>query len=321
MTSVDGVEMPYFRLRAPGRFVAAPAPQDEPGPDVPVDFVAGTICGSDLPKYLGRGPVTYPLPLGGPLYECLGRTAAATRDGLPAGTPVVAMPTDDRGLGPRFHAARDRLVPIPEDLAGDWGSCLVQPLATVLAALERLPSLPERATVIGLGPIGLLCGWVLTRRGVQVHGIDPVPLRCRAARTLGFAGTVTDTADQVEDGAELVVEAVGHQQATIGDAIRMCRPKGVVLAMGVPDDQDYVLPYEQYFRRNLTMIASVTPEWAVWLPAALLAYLDGAEDLRPLVTHVIPLRTVADVERAYGLAVERTRAVKVCVTRPGTGGR
>ncbi len=102
----------------------------------------------------------------------------------------------------------------------------LQPLACVLYALEQLPKLKGRhVAVIGQGSIGLLFSYAAKALGARhVTGVDPVD-RDAIAKEFGVDTIVRATSDrwvshlESNDKPDIVIEAVGHQVATLGHAI------------------------------------------------------------------------------------------------------
>ena len=82
------------------------------------------------------------------------------------------------------------------------------------------------------------------------------------------------------------------------------RPGGTVLAFGVPDEPTYEFPYKAWFRKNLTMIASVIPDPQLDFPEAVRMVEEGVFDSAPLYTHTFGLAEI-QVGLACVLALHR----------------
>ena len=194
-----------------------------------------------------------------------------------------------------------------EDLGA---ACIIQPLSTVMNAVDRLGDLKGKSVaVMGLGSIGLMFCWLARRAGASsVVGIDPVPGRCRFAETLGATQMVCSrgietvqwmrTSPDTWNPPDICIEAVGHQMDTINDCLELVRKYGTVVAFGVPDHPVYALEYEIFFRKNAVLMATVTPDWAEYLPKARELFMANREDLSKLVTHRFPIR---DAQSAFQL--------------------
>ena len=55
------------------------------------------------------------------------------------------------------------------------------------------------------------------------------------------------------DRADVVIEAVGHQVATLAHAIEAAAPGGTVFYFGVADDDAYPISMRTMLRNNLTL--------------------------------------------------------------------
>lgn len=241
------------------------------------------------------------MPTGAPVHECVGQVVASTSVGFQQGDWVLAIPDGNRGLAEFFTAQESRAVRLPPNLERYDTCSLIQPLSTVLNAVDRLGDASGRSIiVIGLGSIGLMFCWLLHQRGAAaVIGIDPLVERCTLAQTLG--ATRTCAMRGVESAhwahldpdcglsAEIVIEAVGHQPCSINDCLQLVQKDGTVIAFGVPDDPVYPLEYEIFFRKNTRLQAVVTPDWSRYLPAARDLFLAHRPALEPLFTHCYPI--------------------------------
>lgn len=289
--------MKALQLVKPRQFEAVAVARPEPGDgQILVRLEKVVLCGSDIPKFVGlwRG-LSYPLPVGMPIHECVGTVDGSRSPRFRAGDRVVAVPQGDQGLAEYYVAAAAKAVHIPAALAGTDVNLLIQPLSTVVYGLDRLGDVAGRTVaVVGLGPIGLLTTWLLRQRGAQVVGIDPLAWRCAAARRLGAARTydvhserVLDVARQGEawQAVDICVEAVGQQTRTINDCLTLVRHRGQVLALGVPLEPVYAFDYMRFFRANLDLIASVTPPDESYMERAAELLTGRDQELAFLLTH------------------------------------
>ena len=85
---------------------------------------------------------------------------------------------------------------------------------------------------------------------------------------------------------------VGHNQHTIEMAIDLCKPSATIVCFGVPDDATYEFPYSKFFRQNLTIIGSVTPDPGVDFPEAVAMMEAGEFEADCIYTHVFSLDDV-----------------------------
>ena len=271
-----------------------------------------SMCGSDIPFFTGnKRDKTYPLPVATPIHECVGKVVESTSNLYQPGDRVVAIPESDQGLSEYFVAKAVKAVKLPPDLNDNGTSCLIQPLSTVINAVDRLGDVEGKSVaVIGLGSIGLFFTWVLKKRGAaRIVGIDPIEQRCRAA--IGMGATDCLTARSLEvlhdarqflgswDAPDICIEAVGHQMETLNDCLALVKYRGTVLAFGVPDQPIYALEYETFFRKNAYLVACVTPVWSEYLAISRDVFLSARAELEPLVTHRFPVREAARAFTTY----------------------
>jgi L-iditol 2-dehydrogenase len=306
-------------LAAPGvfSFVAAAemdAAELAPGQAL-VRVIAGGVCGSDLPYYRGA-PVpafvggTVP-PAGYPMHEIVGEVVRVHPESSPGGesrqpgTQVVGWATKFDGLADFVVTDLDSLATFPDDLATE-DAVLIQPLACVLYAVERLGDIVGRCcAVIGLGPIGLRFCHVLQDRGASaVLGVDRVD-RADVAGGFGVTDLVWDSSERWAAGLglaerpEVVIEAVGHQPSTLQHALMAVAPSGTVFYFGVNDDRVYPLDMDLMLRKNLTLMSGGTLHRQRMLGEAA-EYLHRYPDLLSRsITHRYPR---AEVQRAYDAA-------------------
>jgi len=262
-----------------------------------------SMCGSDIPFFTGRKRhKTFPLPVAAPIHESVGQVVESTSSLFQPGDRVVSIPEGDQGLSEYFVAQAAKAVKLPPDLADHGTSCLIQPLSTVINAVDRLGDVKGKSVVVvGLGSIGLFFCWLLKKReAARIIGIDPLEQRCRAA--IGMGATDCLTASSLEvlhearqypggwDAPDICIEAVGHQMETLNDCLALVKYRGTVLAFGVPDQPVYALEYETFFRKNSHLIAAVTPIWNEYLAISRDVFLASRDELEPLVTHRLPIR-------------------------------
>jgi threonine dehydrogenase-like Zn-dependent dehydrogenase len=267
------------------------------------------LCGSDIPKFVGTWPgLEYPLPPGMPIHECVGAVVDSRSPRFQEGDAVVAVPKGDQGLAEYYVADAVKAIRIPEPLIQSEASLLIQPLSTVIYALDRLVDVAgSTALVVGLGPIGLLTTWLLGQYGAWVLGVDPIGWRCDAARRLGAVRTFElhserllslVASDEAWEPPDICVEAVGQQTRTINDCLYLVKHGGQVLALGVPLQPVYPLDYIRFFRQNVTLIASVTPPDETYMIRAAELISRHEQELAFLITHRF---TLADAAEAYAL--------------------
>jgi len=116
-------------------------------------------------------------------------------------------------------------------------------------------------------------------------------------------------------GAGLVVEAAGSL-ATFPLSLDLAADGATVVWFGLPEGADvYPFSFQQFFRRRLTAYSTFDAQGEPGLESfryALRLITDGAIDVAPLLSHLLP---IDQVEEAFRVAHERTgNALKVSVT-------
>ena len=275
-------------------------------------FLAAGVCGSDLPAFRGArgrlpgddGPSAAEKD-GFPIHEVAGEVIASRHPEHRTGDRVVGWASGFDGLMERVISDGNGLVPYDPGLSPAQAIGL-QPLACVLYACEQLPELAGRhVTIIGQGSIGLLFSYVARAAGAgRVTGVDPVD-RTSHATAFGVDEAVRATSDRwvsrlaPGDRADVVIETVGHQVATLGHAIEAAAPGGTVFYFGVADDESYPISMRLMLRKNLTLKSGVTHDRRRVLE---LAGKFAAEHPRLLGTYLTHTFGVDQVQAAFELA-------------------
>jgi L-iditol 2-dehydrogenase len=300
------------------------------------------ICGTDLHFYRG----SFPSPAGLiPGHEVAGVVDLAGEGAeVKAGTPVAVEPlvgcgrcsqcltgyynrcpkrkllgVDGRGgLADYMIAPASSLLALPDDIPVDAGS-LVEPVAVcVRGARLGEVGLGSRVVVLGGGSIGLLS--IVTARAAgarEVHVSARHESQRERARALGADG-VHESADQAiralgDNAVDVVIETVGGKARTLGEAVRLVRPGGVVSMLGVFAG-DVPLPGLDFSLKEVRLVgsncyarfgASTDFAAAIGLVRARLA------DVRSVVTHRFAL---GQVNEAFAAAADKaTGSIKVTI--------
>ncbi|OMC30858.1 alcohol dehydrogenase [Mycobacterium colombiense] len=282
-------------------------------------FFAAGVCGSDLPAFRGaRGRIpgddgrSGPEKDGFPIHEVAGEVIASRHPAHRPGDHVVGWASGFDGLMERIVSNGDGLAPYDPALTPAQAVGL-QPLACVLYACEQLGDLAGRhVAIIGQGSIGLLFSYVAKAAGARrVTGVDPIDRR-DLARAFGVDDAVRATSGRwvsqlgPGDRADVVIEAVGHQVATLNHAIDAAAPGGTVFYFGVADDEMYPISMRVMLRNNLTLKSGVTLDRRrmlelagkftaehPWLLGAYLTHtfgIDGVQDAFELACRPVPER-------------------------------
>ena len=254
---------------------------------------------------------------GFPIHEVVGEVVASRHRSHGVGDRVVGWASGFDGMMEYVAADGDGLAPYDLALAPQHAVAL-QPLACVLYALEQLPKLKGlHVAVIGQGSIGLLFSYAAKASGARrVTGVDPID-RDAVAKEFGVDTVVRATSDrwvshlEPHDKPDVVIEAVGHQVATLGHAIEATAFGGTVFYFGVADDDSYPISMRTMLRNNLTLKSGVTLDRRRMLCAANEFARDHPELLPAYVTHTFG---VDEVQSAFDLACRPTpERIKIAI--------
>ncbi|WP_170783170.1 L-idonate 5-dehydrogenase [Ruegeria lacuscaerulensis] len=317
----------------------------EPGSgQVRIKMAAGGICGSDLHYYnhggFGTVRLREPMILG---HEVSGHVEALGEgvDGLAVGDLVAVSPSRPCGKcqycaeGLRNHCENMRFygsaMPFPhiqgafrEVLVADASQCvratgltageaaMAEPLSVVLHGTRRAGEiLGKRVLITGSGPIGTLA--VLAARAAGATEIVVTDLEDNA---LGFASRVG--ADRVINVAhdsdalaayqagkgtfDILYECSGSPQA-LAAGIAALRPRGIVLQLGLGGDM--TIPMQMLTAKELDLRGSF--RFHEEFPTAIALMQNGSLDVKPLISHTVPLD---QAQAGFDLAGDRTQAMK-----------
>jgi 2-desacetyl-2-hydroxyethyl bacteriochlorophyllide A dehydrogenase len=295
------------------------------------------VCGTDLHYYHGVFPSAPNVPPGheyaGEIVE-LGEGAS----GFEARQRVVVEPLRNcRECGScrtgKYHLCSKRvllgamapgafaeyvtvpaygLYPLPDGLDFELGA-LAEPLAVAVHGLHivRL-SIGERVLVMGSGAIGLLT--VLAARAAGAGEVVATYRHEHQGRAAEAAGaTRVVTADEVggEKGFDVVVETIGGNAPTLGQALSAVRSGGRISVLGV-FSQTAEINALALMLKEVTIVGGITycrPGRRSDFDLALGILQSEPERARALITHRFPLERAAE---AFETAADkRTKSLKV----------
>jgi 2-desacetyl-2-hydroxyethyl bacteriochlorophyllide A dehydrogenase len=182
---------------------------------------------------------------------------------------------------------------IADDLPPEIAA-FAEPLACVVHASSRIPMNPsDSVLVFGAGPIGLLFVQIMKTRGAKpIIVSEPVALR-REYAVKGGADYVVDPAHEdliafvmkeTRIGVDYSIDVVGSQ---VWEGVKAVRKGGTVLLFGFNAKAKPVVEQHQITNREVSILGT-------WLandsfPRAVKILESGALNLRPLITHTLPL--------------------------------
>lgn len=252
------------------------------------------ICGSDVHYYsegkIGSQVVQYPFPVG---HECSGVIVDKGEQvvGLNIGDLVVIDPsvhcgTCDQCLAGRPHTCRNnRFLGCPGQLEGCLSDYIVLPdftcfpvsgeMDAVNAALIEPLSIGVYAVnlagitqndistaIFGAGPIGLSILMKLLADDITNIGmIEPLTYRLNKAYEVGARYLINPENEDVEEAIkqkeelllDVVFEASG-QQGAVDNALKIIKPGGKLVLVGIPPDAQYIFNMDLMRRKEVTVI-------------------------------------------------------------------
>lgn len=225
--------------------------------------------------------------------------------GQPLGCRDRRTTSEGGCMAEQVHVESAAVYRLPDNVPFDIGA-LVEPFAVSYHAVLEVANLEVGGSLViqGPGPIGLaaLIAARLKEPGlVVVTGTDAdEKVRLKRARELGADAVVNvDREDPVETvrdltdgrGVDVVVETVGVPLLQQG--LRLLRFGGEFVAVGHPQDARPVTldgrDYNDVIRGRKRILGSWIYDTTTWI--RVLELLDrGRVDLRPLITHRLPLQ-------------------------------
>ena len=300
------------------------------------------ICGSDLHYFeegrIGSNVVKGPLVLGheyagevegvGPgVPKSLVGARVAVEPGAPCGScewcgegdynvcPDMTFPggpPHDGALCDYVVVPYDKCFPIPDSMDMETAAT-IEPLAVALHTVQLAQFRPgDTCAVLGLGPIGLLCGMVAKQSGARlVYGTDPESYRREAALACGFDGVYAADGSEVAAvfdttggrGVDVGIDAA-RSSLTMGLACRMTRPNGRCVLTGISGEEEDPLPVSVARRRELKL--TWCRRFKHDYPRGIAMVDSGALNLEPVLTHTFPLEAT---QEAFEVVSSRTRGV------------
>jgi 2-desacetyl-2-hydroxyethyl bacteriochlorophyllide A dehydrogenase len=322
--------------------------EDVPTPKIKDDEVlvrvkAVSICGSDVHAYRGVSKRrTPPLVMG---HEFSGEIVKLGKSvkGFKEGTRVVIEPILTCGIcrlcrlgrnnicenmslvGLHLSGAFSEYVSIPAskchtlpDTVSFEEASLVEPLAVAVHAVT-LASLEtnEDVCILGSGAVGLMTLQVVNDIGAKkLFVIDTLEYRLDLAKKLGATRTINaKKEDPVKEvlahgGVNTVFEAVGHQK-TVQQTLSMVQKGGKVIIIGMLDAT-----------MELGMLDVTVKEIEIRgsygytskdFKQALTLITKGKVEVKPLITHVLPLH---DIAKGFDMLSQGSENVIKVVLKP-----
>jgi L-iditol 2-dehydrogenase len=289
------------------------------------------VCGSDVHYFkegkIGTQVVEFPFVLGhecsGIVEECGEGVTHVVIGDLVVIDPSVHCGKCDQCLSGRPHTCRNnRFLGCPGQLEGCLTEFIVMPAFTCFPVTGRLDAdeaalvepfsigvysvrqagisnLQTNCAIFGAGPIGLSILMKLQVDGIRDIGmIEPLNYRLKKAELLGAAWSLNPDQDDVfhevkkkkELLLDVVFDASGEQEA-VNNALRILKPGGKLVLVGIPPDAKYFFDMDLMRRKELTVINVRRQNHCVEEAIELIS--SGRVKAREMVTHHFPLAETA----------------------------
>lgn len=290
------------------------------------------ICGSDVHNYveggIGARNLVYPFIPG---HEAAGEVLAVADDvtDVSPGDRVMIEPAMhcglcDQCLAGRYNTCRriqflssagelqgcmceQIVVParncfrIPQNMAYEEAA-VAEPLSIAIYSVRQSIALSPATPVaiLGAGPIGLCTLLAAREAGAErIYVTDRIPERLRMAERMGawFTGSPDDPGldarllEAEPLGFPVVFECCG-QQVALDQGTRLLRPGGKLVVTGIPEGSRISLCIDLLRRNELTVYNVRRQNQCVELALDMIA--TGKVDIKPLITHRVPLANARD---------------------------
>lgn len=330
-------------------------PVPNPGPrEALVRVTASSICGTDVHIYnwdaWSQSRIKPPLILGhewaGEIVE-VGRevtgwkvgdrvsaeghlvdwTCAACRNGQPHLCVNVKVIGIDRpgAFAEYVSVPVENLWKNPDDLPHEIAS-LQDPFGNAVHTVYAFDVAGKVVLITGVGPIGLMAIPIARVAGArQIIVTDVSEPKLELARRMGADAmlnpmrqdVVEAVLDLTEDGADVLLEMSGAP-AAINSGFAALRPGGEAALLGVPPKSIEIDWTNQVVFKGVTIKGIYGRKiWDTWYRMRALL-TTGAVDLRPLITHELPLDAY---EKGFALMKSRDEIVGKVILCPDASSR
>ncbi len=303
--------------------------------DVKIKLERIGICGSDIHYYtsgkIGSQVVEFPFPVGhesgGTVVE-VGPAVTKVKPGdRIAIEPAIHCGKCDQCLAGRPNTCRntrflgcpgqvegclseyivmpeENCFPIPDSMSFDEAA-ISEPLAIGLYAVKQsIPMEDAKVGILGFGPIGMSVMLPAMAYGAEdIYVTDKIEDRLKIARDLGAIWTGNpdklDVENEVNEREPLQLDVVfdccGKQDA-IEDALRIVKPGGKIMLIGIPEEQHLCFDMDYMRRKEITLVNVRRQRFCVQEALDLMA--SGRIDVSKMPTHRYAFK---DTKEAFDL--------------------
>ncbi|ATW25882.1 zinc-dependent alcohol dehydrogenase [Candidatus Formimonas warabiya] len=322
-------------LTEPLKFNLVEEEKPEPGPDqVRIRVASAGICGTDIEAFLGNVPrgwhISYPFRMGHELAGTVDQVGAHVTT-VRVGDRVV--PDGRLTCGHCYQCRRRKfsaclnagyisggfmeytvypsrnLVRLPDGLSWDQGAW-AEPVSCCIYGNSKLEvGIGDTAVVFGDGPIGIIHGQLLKKRGARTILVGVADHKLKIAEQTGIDETIhAQRRDPVAEvrrltggrGADIVVVAVGHEKV-LEQALYLAGRGGQILYFAAALKEKLALPLDLVHYQELKLMGSYD-SMICHYEDALQAMASGAVVVEPLISHRFALE---DIQKAFELARKR----------------
>ncbi|MBN1401560.1 MAG: alcohol dehydrogenase catalytic domain-containing protein [Anaerolineae bacterium] len=225
-------------------------------------------------------------------------------------------PPQDGALREYVAFGREFLFPLPAGLSADEGAML-EPLGVAIHAWDLADvRVGETVAIVGCGPIGLLLVQLALIGGAsQVFAVEPLAYRRERAAALGAIPipsleqeTSPELVTEIEalvaeawaghawkgHGVDVAIEVAGTLAAQ-EEAARVVKRGGTVVLVGIPAEDQVVLPHHVARRKGLTIKMARRMKHTYPRAIELASHIGQSAyiDLKPFITHHFSLEEAA----------------------------
>lgn len=302
-----------------------PVPEPKAG-EVLVQVKATGLCGSDVDGYTGHHPmIAPPIILGHEAAGMIAKCGPGVTE-WNVGDPVAIEPFFTCKKCPACRAGTYNLCvdlkitghqvngTLAEYVIAEAGfvhrkpdnvpfeeAAIAEPTSGSLHAVERCGlRLGDFVVILGCGTMGSLTLQHVLSKGAEVLIVDPVDAKLNVANALGAHHTLNpkkeDLGAKVREltggiGADCAIEAVGLPD-TLGQTVSLVRRGGTVMLIGWSGNPTDPIDLTAVTLNELTVLGTLG--FANDFPVALKMMSLGKVDLKPIISHHLPLERVEE---------------------------